>query len=84
MVRPLIISERADGGRDVHGASSADRRTPPGNPAAAALPRTHVRCVDGPSRVRVRVRELRGGHDCVGTVPGEPAELLLRAAVRPF
>ncbi|MFE1322131.1 alpha/beta hydrolase [Kitasatospora phosalacinea] len=68
-----------------------------GNPAAAALPRTYVHCVDGlpdgvvrrpvpaarPGDGPSRVRELRSGHDCMVTVPGELAELLLQAA-EPF
>ncbi|MEV0882312.1 alpha/beta hydrolase [Streptomyces microflavus] len=63
------------------------------DPAAAAIPRTYIRCVgsepEGVTRRPVpaaqphgapsRVREVRSGHDCMVTVPGELAELLLEA-----
>ncbi|QMU80269.1 alpha/beta hydrolase [Streptacidiphilus sp. PB12-B1b] len=62
-----------------------------GNPAADAIPRTHIHCVagppDGPARRPVpatqpngapaQVRELATGHDCMVTQPAELAGLLL-------
>ncbi|MGW4112625.1 alpha/beta fold hydrolase [Actinosynnema sp. NPDC004786] len=65
-----------------------------GNPAADAIPRTHVHCVGAmpagitrrpvppvqPNGSPARVRELRTGHDCMVTAPRELAELLLDAA----
>ncbi|MDX3377325.1 alpha/beta fold hydrolase [Streptomyces sp. ME02-6991-2A] len=64
------------------------------NPAAAAIPRTYIHCVGSepagvtrrpvpaaqPHGTPSRVREVRSGHDCMVTVPGELAELLLEAA----
>lgn len=64
------------------------------NPAAAAVPRTHIHCVDpvaGPVGRRPvpavqpngnpsRVWQLASGHDCMITVPGALADLLLRVA----
>ncbi|BAJ26301.1 MULTISPECIES: alpha/beta fold hydrolase [Kitasatospora] len=64
------------------------------NPAAAAVPRTHIHCVGAlpPGAVRrpvparqpngapSRVRELRSGHDCMVTAPEQLAELLLEEA----
>jgi pimeloyl-ACP methyl ester carboxylesterase len=62
------------------------------NPAAAALPRTYVRCVDFPNpafdrfaaRSRQepgwRYRELASSHDVMVTMPRELAELLLEVA----
>ncbi|QFZ18360.1 alpha/beta fold hydrolase [Saccharothrix syringae] len=61
------------------------------NPAAAAIPRTHVHCVGAvpagitrrpvpavqPNGSPARVRELRTGHDCMITTPVELSELLL-------
>ncbi|WP_182873383.1 alpha/beta hydrolase [Microbispora sp. H10670] len=61
------------------------------NPAMDAIPRTHIHCVGGvpkgvtrrpvppvqPNGTPSRVWELRSGHDCMVTVPGELAELLL-------
>ncbi len=51
---------------------------------AAALPRTHIHCIgsepEGFARrpaATGRVRELTAGHDCMITVPGELAALLL-------
>ncbi|WP_399894931.1 alpha/beta fold hydrolase [Streptomyces sp. BBFR51] len=63
------------------------------NPAADAIPRTHIHCVgstpEGVTRRPVpetqpdgtpsRVWELRSGHDCMVTVPEELTELLLKA-----
>lgn len=65
-----------------------------GNPAADAIPRTHVHCVGAvpagitrrpvppvqPNGSPARVRELATGHDCMITTPGELTELLLEAA----
>ncbi|MCZ9340573.1 alpha/beta hydrolase, partial [Streptomyces sp. TRM76130] len=62
------------------------------NPAADAIPRTHIHCVVGvpegfarrpvppvqPSGEPTRVWELPTGHDCMVTMPGELTELLLR------
>nr|WP_062332740.1 alpha/beta fold hydrolase [Herbidospora sakaeratensis] len=55
--------------------------------ALAAIPRTCVHCVgDAPEGVArrvppgARVWELRSGHDCMVTVPGELSGLLLKAA----
>ncbi|WP_328498054.1 alpha/beta hydrolase [Streptomyces sp. NBC_00414] len=64
------------------------------NPAADALPRTHIHCVGSepegfvrravpatqPNGSPAQVWELRSGHDCMVTVPAELAELLLKAA----
>jgi pimeloyl-ACP methyl ester carboxylesterase len=58
------------------------------NPAAKAIPRTHIHCVGGePSGITRRpvpagepVRELPTGHDCMITMPAELTELLLEAA----
>jgi pimeloyl-ACP methyl ester carboxylesterase len=58
------------------------------NPAAKAIPRTHIHCVGGePSGTTRRpvptgepVRELPTGHDCMITLPAELTELLLEAA----
>ncbi|PWW62715.1 alpha/beta hydrolase family protein [Actinokineospora spheciospongiae] len=58
------------------------------DPAGRALPRTHIHCVGvrqaGITRRAVpvgeRVRELPTGHDCMITMPGELAGLLLEAA----
>ena len=55
------------------------------NPAAKAIPRTHIHCVGGePSGITRRpvpagepVRELPTGHDCMITLPAELTELLL-------
>ncbi|TKK91703.1 alpha/beta hydrolase [Herbidospora galbida] len=55
--------------------------------ALADIPQTHVHCVgDTPEGVArrpvppsARVWELRSGHDCMVTVPGELTELLLKA-----
>jgi pimeloyl-ACP methyl ester carboxylesterase len=59
-----------------------------GNPAAAAIPRTHIHCVAGqPAGITRRpvppgepVRELPTGHDCMITMPAELTELLIEAA----
>lgn len=62
------------------------------DPAQALIPRVHVLCVgDGPPGITrrpvpptqpngepSRVHELKSGHDCMITNPGEVAELLLR------
>ncbi|RKE23452.1 alpha/beta fold hydrolase [Streptomyces sp. TLI_171] len=62
------------------------------NPAAAAVPRTHIHCVGGapeavprrpvpavqPNGAPSRVWELRSGHDCMVIAPDRLAELLLR------
>ncbi|MFC9329537.1 alpha/beta fold hydrolase [Kitasatospora sp. NPDC057015] len=62
------------------------------NPAMDAIPRTHIHCVgttvQGVTRRAVppvqpngtpsQVWELRSGHDCMVTVPGELTELLLK------
>ncbi|GAB3160151.1 alpha/beta fold hydrolase [Amycolatopsis stemonae] len=58
------------------------------NPAAKAIPRTHIHCVGGPPSGIARrpvpagepVRELPTGHDCMITMPAELTELLLDAA----
>ncbi|MBL7259796.1 alpha/beta fold hydrolase [Paractinoplanes lichenicola] len=59
------------------------------NPAAAAIARTHIHCVgsepEGITRRpvddrRAQVFQLRSGHDCMITVPGELATLLLKLA----
>ncbi|MDR7275423.1 alpha/beta fold hydrolase [Catenuloplanes atrovinosus] len=64
------------------------------DPAADAIPRTHIHCVgldvDGITRRPVpatqpngspsRIRELRSGHDCMVTVPDDLAALLLELA----
>jgi pimeloyl-ACP methyl ester carboxylesterase len=64
------------------------------DPAAAAIPRTHIHCVgfqpEGISRRPVpalqpngapaQVWELTSGHDCMITVPGDLAGLLLKLA----
>jgi pimeloyl-ACP methyl ester carboxylesterase len=64
------------------------------NPAAQAIPRTHIHCVgfevDGitrrpvpatqPNGAPAQVWELRSGHDCMITVPAELAALLLNVA----
>ncbi|WP_043683708.1 alpha/beta fold hydrolase [Streptomyces xylophagus] len=63
-----------------------------GNPAAHAIPRTHIHCVGSepegferrpvpatqPNGTPAQVWELESGHDCMITVPGELAELLLK------
>jgi pimeloyl-ACP methyl ester carboxylesterase len=57
------------------------------NPAAKAIPRTHIHCVAGrpegitrrPVPPGERVRELPTGHDCMITMPAELAGLLLEA-----
>ncbi|MGN9907826.1 alpha/beta fold hydrolase [Phytohabitans sp. LJ34] len=57
------------------------------NPAAHAIPRTHVHCVKGqpagitrrPVPAGDRLRELPTGHDCMITMPVELARLLLEA-----
>jgi pimeloyl-ACP methyl ester carboxylesterase len=63
------------------------------NPAAAAVPRTHIHCVGStpegvarrpvpaaqPNGTPSQVWELRSGHDCMITVPDRLAELLLKA-----
>ncbi|MEU0796569.1 alpha/beta fold hydrolase [Amycolatopsis sp. NPDC005961] len=59
-----------------------------GNPAAKAIPRTHIHCVGGePTGITRRpvpagepVRELPTGHDCMITMPAELTELLLETA----
>lgn len=62
------------------------------NPAARAIPRTHIHCTVGkpegmarrpvpaiqPNGEPARVWELPTGHDCMVTMPGELAELLLK------
>ncbi|MFJ5308966.1 alpha/beta fold hydrolase [Streptomyces sp. NPDC088350] len=62
------------------------------NPAANAIPRTHIHCVGSepegferrpvpatqPNGTPAQVWELEAGHDCMITVPGELAELLLK------
>ncbi|MFJ8477000.1 alpha/beta fold hydrolase [Kitasatospora sp. NPDC094011] len=62
-----------------------------GNPAADAIPRTHIHNVGArpagvtrrpvpptqPNGTAARVRELPTGHDCMITMPGELSELLL-------
>ncbi|WP_406192548.1 alpha/beta hydrolase [Kitasatospora sp. NBC_01560] len=67
-----------------------------GNPAAAAVPRTHIHCVGSmpegvarrpvpatqPNGAPSRVRQLRSGHDCMVTVPDRLAELLLDVSSR--
>lgn len=61
------------------------------NPAAKAIPRTHIHCVGGqPSGITRRpvpagepVRELPTGHDCMITMPAELTGLLLETA-EPF
>lgn len=64
------------------------------NPAAHAIPRTHIRCAGGnaegfalppvpavqPNGSPAQVWELPTGHDCMITMPGELSELLLKAA----
>ncbi|MCR6490527.1 alpha/beta hydrolase [Amycolatopsis sp. OK19-0408] len=58
------------------------------DPAAKAIPRTHIHCVGGePTGITRRavppgepVRELPTGHDCMITMPAELAGLLLEAA----
>ncbi|GAA3094970.1 pimeloyl-ACP methyl ester carboxylesterase [Kribbella aluminosa] len=58
------------------------------DPAARAIPRTHIHCVAGrPAGIirravpaGERVRELPTGHDCMITMPVELAGLLLEAA----
>ncbi|MFG1641337.1 alpha/beta fold hydrolase [Amycolatopsis sp. NPDC049252] len=58
------------------------------NPAAKAIPRTHIHCVAGQPKGITRrpvpagepVRELPTGHDCMITMPVELTELLLEAA----
>ncbi|MER7011020.1 alpha/beta hydrolase family protein [Saccharopolyspora sp. NPDC000359] len=58
------------------------------NPAARAIPRTHIHCVGSrpagitrrPVPAGERVRELPTGHDCMITMPDELAELLLEVA----
>ncbi|WIY06673.1 alpha/beta fold hydrolase [Amycolatopsis mongoliensis] len=58
------------------------------NPAAKAIPRTHIHCVGGepsgiarrPVPAGERVRELPTGHDCMITMPAELTELLLETA----
>jgi pimeloyl-ACP methyl ester carboxylesterase len=58
------------------------------NPAAKAIPRTHIHCVTGrPDGITRRpvpagepVRELPTGHDCMITMPAELTELLLETA----
>ncbi|OXM68642.1 alpha/beta fold hydrolase [Amycolatopsis vastitatis] len=67
------------------------------NPAANAIPRTHIHCVGGekpagitrrpvpplqPNGSPSRVRELPTGHDCMITMPAELAALLLDPEVR--
>ncbi|SDG31232.1 Alpha/beta hydrolase family protein [Lentzea fradiae] len=60
------------------------------NPALDAIPRTHVHCTIRPEGLEARpvpavqpngepadVRELNAGHDCMITVPGELADVLL-------
>ncbi|GGV19240.1 esterase [Kitasatospora herbaricolor] len=63
------------------------------NPALDAIPRTHIHCVGStpagvtrrpvppvqPNGAPSQVWELRSGHDCMVTVPGELTELLLKA-----
>jgi hypothetical protein len=55
-----------------------------GDPAAAAIPRTHIHCVVGgpPERRPVpaadQVWELPTGHDCMITMPLELTELLVK------
>ncbi|WP_329138731.1 alpha/beta fold hydrolase [Streptomyces sp. NBC_01476] len=63
-----------------------------GNPAADAIPRTHIHCVGSepeglirrpvpatqPNGAPSQVWELRSGHDCMITVPAELAALLLK------
>ncbi|RSN11089.1 alpha/beta hydrolase [Streptomyces sp. WAC 05977] len=57
------------------------------DPAARTIPRTHVHCVGAepagitrrPVPAGERVRELPTGHDCMITMPGELAGLLLEA-----
>lgn len=65
-----------------------------GNPAAKAIPRTHIRCTEVISEVITlppvpalqpngspsRVWELRTGHECMITMPHELSELLLGVA----
>lgn len=62
------------------------------NPAAHTIPRTHIHCVGSepegferrpvpatqPNGTPAQVWELESGHDCMITVPGELAELLLK------
>jgi pimeloyl-ACP methyl ester carboxylesterase len=58
------------------------------DPAAKAIPRTHIHCVGGqPAGITRRpvpagepVRELPTGHDCMITMPAELTGLLLEAA----
>jgi pimeloyl-ACP methyl ester carboxylesterase len=55
------------------------------NPAAHAIPRTHIHCTAGaPPRRPVpageTVWELPTGHDCMITMPGELTDLLLKLA----
>ncbi len=64
------------------------------NPAAAAIPRTHIHCVGStpegvarrpvpatqPNGTPSQVRELQSGHDCMITAPDQLTELLLTAA----
>ena len=60
------------------------------NPALDAIPRTHIHCTVKPVDIELRpvpavqpngepadVRELAAGHDCMITVPGELAAMLL-------
>ncbi|GAB3834263.1 alpha/beta fold hydrolase [Dactylosporangium cerinum] len=57
-----------------------------GNPAAAAIARTHIHCVAGapagrrPVPATQPVWELPTGHDCMVTMPVELSELLLKLA----
>ncbi|MGW7539390.1 alpha/beta hydrolase [Amycolatopsis sp. NPDC054798] len=65
-----------------------------GNPAARAIPRTHIHCVGAtpegitrrpvpalqPNGTPSRVWELPTGHDCMITMPVELSELLLKLA----
>ncbi|WP_055546558.1 alpha/beta fold hydrolase [Streptomyces sp. NBRC 110028] len=67
------------------------------NPAARAIPRTHIHCVVGepegyarrpvppvqPNGTPAQVWELPTGHDCMITMPVELTELLLRLAPQP-
>ncbi|MFD5823835.1 alpha/beta fold hydrolase [Lentzea sp. NPDC060358] len=61
------------------------------DPAARAIPRTHLHCVEGqpagitrrPVPEGERVRELPTGHDCMITMPVELTGLLIETAQRP-
>lgn len=91
MVRPTVRASSTS--CPTPSTCSTSRPVRLGDPVAAAIPRTYIHCVgsepEGVTRRPVpaaqphgapsRVREVRSGHDCMVTVPGELAELLLEA-----